>query len=293
MKEDRPSFTAAWVAACRGLGRLLPREALLADDPFGARFGGRAARLLERAGHRAPSLARATVELGGPLTRFILYMQVRTRLFDDVLRAFVREGGRQLVLLGAGFDCRAARFRGELDGANAVVFEIDHPATQARKRALLAGEPSARVEYLAWNFERGMDGLPAALAARGFDAASPALVIWEGVTPYLTEDAIEATVATVARLSARGSRLAFSYFDRELVTRPRAAERLVGGVVARVGEPFRFGWSPSALPAWLASRGFSLETDWPADRAAAELLPPRWARLVREASRHFAVARRS
>jgi O-methyltransferase involved in polyketide biosynthesis len=54
-------------------------------------------------------------------------MQVRTRLLDDAVRNFIDAGGRQLVLLGAGFDCRALRMP-ELDCAQ--VFEVDHPATQ-------------------------------------------------------------------------------------------------------------------------------------------------------------------
>src|SRR5258706_539991 len=61
---------------------------------------------------------------------WIAYMQVRTKLLDDAVRNFVELGGTQLVLLGAGFDCRALRMP-ELDGVH--VFEVDHPATQTHK----------------------------------------------------------------------------------------------------------------------------------------------------------------
>lgn len=50
----------------------------------------------------------------------------RTRLIDDVVSQALREGVRQLVILGAGFDCRIYR----LSGVNSVAaFEVDHPAT--------------------------------------------------------------------------------------------------------------------------------------------------------------------
>ena len=94
-------------------------------------------------------------------------MQVRTRVIDDALRDFVAGGGRQLVLLGAGYDCRALRLP-EL--AELRVFEVDHPATQAHKRDVLA---QLRVELAGaatstWDFEtRAMDDLPDVLAEAG------------------------------------------------------------------------------------------------------------------------------
>jgi methyltransferase (TIGR00027 family) len=291
VKAGRPSFTAAWVAGARGLGALLPPEARLAEDPFGARFGGRSATALARVGRSVPRVAGAALALLGPLAKSILYMQVRTRLLDDVLLEFARAGGRQVVLLGAGFDCRAARFREALDGA--VVYEVDHPATQARKRAVLGAAASARVEYLAWDFEQPTALLPSALAALGHDPRRPTLTIWEGVTMYLTDEAIEQTVAAVAAWTAPGSLLAFTYFERGAVERPSWRGRLLGRLVARVGEPFRYGWDPAALGAWLERRGFQLAFDRSADEAGRALLPARWARAVDDSTRHIALARRA
>src|SRR5262249_33283120 len=145
-------------------------------------------------------------------TAGVLWLQLRTRVLDRVLLDFVGAGGAQVILLGAGFDARAARFAREL--ARATVFEVDHPATMQKKREVLArlSPPSARVTYLPWNFEaRPMRELPAALAGLGHDARAPTLVLWEGVTMYLREQTIEATVAAVRALSAPGSRLAMNY----------------------------------------------------------------------------------
>ncbi|HEY7958262.1 MAG TPA: class I SAM-dependent methyltransferase, partial [Polyangia bacterium] len=129
------------------------------------------------------------------------------------------------------------------------------------------------------------------LAALGHDPNRPTLTIWEGVTMYLTEPAIDATVTAVRRLSAPESRLAFTYFDRAMLTRPNVRMRLAGRAVARLGEPFRFGWDPGGLESWLAERELTLVEDRTVDAYARALLPARWARRVADRGRHIAIAR--
>ena len=285
MQEGRASKTAAWVAAGRGLGAMLPERARLCDDPYGVRFGG--AEGLLRLHRRAPWLATHVV--APALAPGILYMQVRTRVIDDELRAFVASGGRQILLLGAGFDCRAARFAKQLE--HAMVFEVDHPATQARKRAVLAGEAAAKTVYLAWNFEeRAVGELPRELSVRGHDASRPTLTIWEGVTMYLQEASIDASVRAVRELSAPGSRFAFTYFDRTRLARPTLGMRVRGRAVARWGEPVRFGWDPAELPAWMRARGFEVLRDREARDWARDFLPPRWAARCAGVGSHIAIA---
>ena len=283
--QDRASRTAEWVAVNRTLGQKLPPEARLADDPYGALFAGTAARLF--AGH-SPRL------LTLPLWPSVLYMQVRTRAIDDALHAFVGGGGRQIVVLGAGYDCRAARFAGELAGAR--VFEVDHPATQVKKRSVLEHH-SVRSEarYLPFDFERRpVAELPLALAQAGHDARSPTLTIWEGVTMYLSDGAVDASVRAVHAYSATGSPLVVTYISRSELDHPGPLRKLVRHLVARAGEPFRFGWEPDELPAWLAERGYGIEWDRSISDLAAALLPARHARLLERwaHSQHIVLARR-
>jgi methyltransferase (TIGR00027 family) len=286
MRDGKPSFTAAWVAGCRALGVFLPDDARLASDPYGARFCGPAVRAVFAAAERVPALRPVAV---APVMPWVAYMQVRTRAIDDALRTFVAAGGAQLVILGAGFDCRAARFADLL--ATGRVFEVDHPATQSVKRAAMSAEAQAPVAYVPWNFEtRSLDELPAALAAVGLDSRAPTLVIWEGVTMYLSERAIEETLAAVRRLGAPGSMLVFNYIDRDRIEHPRGLARLVSGAVARLGEPHVFGWHPDELPAWLAARGFALEVDR-GEGELARLLPERMRALLRNTQTHVAIAR--
>jgi methyltransferase (TIGR00027 family) len=275
------------VAAARALGALLPDEAQLMDDPFGARVAGAPVARLVSWLRRRPGLKPLLRVAALPILPSITYMQVRTRVIDDVVRQFCGFGGTQLVLLGAGFDARAARLGRTLGGAR--VYEVDHPATQRLKRARFGD--AAGVVYVAWNFETDpMAALPARLEEAGLDRGRPTLTIWEGVTMYLSEPAIEYTVAAVRAWSAPRSQLCFSYFERDTLERPHPFHRVVAAAVRVWGEPFRFGWDPRRLPAWLSAHGFRLLVDEELRQAGRRLLPPRWAGLLRVGGRHVAVA---
>jgi methyltransferase (TIGR00027 family) len=299
MRDDTPSRTAAWVAAARHLGRLLPEDSRLVDDPFGAAFTSQVlARVIEDVVDEAPPTATLLAALRAmrhPITRvpglrsWILYMQVRTRVIDDAIRAFVAEGGRQLLVLGAGYDCRALRLP-ELDDAR--VFEVDHPATQSHKRKVLdeigAESPST---YVAWDFEsRPMEDLPEALAEAGHDPHTPTFTIWEGVTMYLTEPAIDSSLRAIAEWSAPRSELAMTYFAKARLAKPSLATRAIQAVVSTVGEPWRWGWAPEELPGYLHDRGLELIEDISLASAAAQLLPPELASYVSAHDRRVALA---
>ena len=283
--DGKPSRTAQFVAASRALGALLPDDAQLADDPFGARVSGAAVARLASLARRMPSLRPLLRVAAAPMMPMVAYMQVRTRLIDDVVRKFHGFGGNQIVLLGAGFDARAAR----LGDGTLRFFEVDHPATQSLKRELFG---DLRVTFVPWNFERdAMSTLGARLAELGHDPARPTLTIWEGVTMYLTEPAIADTVAAVRAWSARGSQLCFSYVERRQIERPKLTTRIITTAVRVWGEPWTFGWEPRELPAWLTHHQWHLVSDEDVDAAGQRLLPRRFAALLRKTGdRHIAVA---
>jgi methyltransferase (TIGR00027 family) len=292
MRDDTPSRTAAWVAAARHLGRLLPEDVRIADDPFGAAFTSLSlARMIEDAAGGGLRGIRGPISKLPGISRWILYMQVRTRVIDDIVRAFLNgdQPGAQIVLLGAGYDCRALRLP-ELEGRR--VFEIDHPATQGHKRRVLerldAQSPST---YVTWDFETmPTEDLPEALAEAGHDASAPSLTIWEGVTMYLTEPAINASLHAITAWSAPGSQLAMTYFAKNRIAEPSWTTRAIAAVVARVGEPWRFGWSPQELPGYLEERGLALVDDIALSDAARELLPAPLARQVDDSDRRVVLA---
>jgi methyltransferase (TIGR00027 family) len=260
MRPGQASRTAEWVAAARTLGRLLPKEQRLAYDPYGGAFATGLVRHATALLSAEPWLLQRLLARTPSLHAFLLWMQLRTRALDDVLLEFVGSGGRQIVVLGAGYDCRAVRFAHLLAEAN--VFEVDHPLTQARKREVVArAELRTPARYVSWDFEVGLAGLGARLVREGLSASHRVLTLWEGVTMYLQEPAIDATLAMLRGLGPTGSWLAFNYVDRRAVREPLGDQRLTQRLAASVGEPHRFGWEPAQLSAWLAQRGFTLMSD--------------------------------
>jgi methyltransferase (TIGR00027 family) len=281
MRANKPSRTAEHVAALRRLGTLLPAPARLVDDPWGAEWTGHVR--LRRLAETMPVVAQW---LSWPAWKWLLYMQVRTFALDQDVVRFAQSGGKQLVLLGAGFDARALR----LQELGLRVFEVDHPATQARKRPLVGNSAT----LVAWDFEHDtLRKLPARLFEVGYQLGERGCVVWEGVSMYLSEGAIEETFAMLHELLTDDSVLAFTYFSLERLQTMSWRERFIRRAVARGGEPWRFGWETDALPAWLATRGCALEHDDPTATLAARWLPEKFAIRLQEDQRRIAMATRS
>jgi len=284
MLDERPSVTAAWVAAMRTCGALLPPQYQLADDPYGAALAGS-----DRAVRLADSRLGRALALRPGFGTFVAYMQVRTRVLDDFARAIAKKPGAQVVVLGAGYDCRALRLP-EL--AHVPVFEVDHPATQRRKQRVLARlGASSPAHYVTWNFEeRPLAELPDELARAGLDRSAPTLTIWEGVTMYLTEGAIDASLRAIRAWSGPGSQLAMTYFERTRIAHPSPLLRLMRATVKRVGEPFIWGWQADELAPYLAPRGWRVIENRSLDDAAYELWPQDLAKIVNARGSRYALA---
>ncbi len=168
-----------------------------------------------------------------------VYLATRTRFFDDAVRDALADGIDQAVILGAGYDTRAMRLR----APGVTFYEVDHPATGAAKRAeveALAGYAKDAAVYVGCDFER--QDFVEELARAGFDRARPAVIVWEGVTYYLTEGAVRATLARVATLHP-ATRLFFDIVSKRFVAGagrdPKDLE--ARDRVAEMGEPLRFG----------------------------------------------------
>jgi methyltransferase (TIGR00027 family) len=198
----------------------------------------------------------------------------RTRFIDDAFVGAVEDGFEQVVILGAGLDSRAYR----IPGARRIrAFEVDHPATQAWKRdrveRLHGGAPS-HVTFVPIDFDR--QRLGEAMAGAGFQASVRTLFIWEGVTQYISAEAVDSTLRYVSGTAPAGSRIAFTYIDRAIIdgTVRMAEARRIVEEVARHGEPWRFGIDPYELPGFLADRGLRLIGDVGAEEYRARYLEP-------------------
>jgi methyltransferase (TIGR00027 family) len=249
--EAEPSRTAMMAAFARERHRLDPPPCVL-DDPF-------ARDLVGPAWEQIAALADA---LFSPDLQRRLWAGVvgRARYAEDRLtgRAFT-----QCVLLGAGLDSLAWRhpeFLGDL-----TLFEVDHPASQAwkRERVTELRLPLAdRHVFVPIDFE--VESLRTGLDKAGFDWAAPTLFSWMGVTPYLTTDAVEATLRTIATC-APGSEVAFSYRADESVLDDDTREivRIFEPLTVELGEPVRPGQSAEEMEQLVAACGLKV-ADHPA-----------------------------
>ena len=257
MREGRPSFTAAAVAAARGVASV---------DPFAGdllpRAIGIALHAAENASRRSPWVAAA---LNAMSLGLVDHIELRTAAIDEALREALDAGVAQLVILGAGLDARAWRIHGL---EHVIAFEVDHPSTQAYKRARFEMRASAVAElrFVSVDFER--ESLDDALAQAGHRATEKTFWIWEGVTPYLVPEATRATLAVIASRSAKGSRLAATYATPEATTLGPAMARAALVVFRGLGEPIRGMWTDEQIADALESVGFETLDDtapeeWP------------------------------
>jgi methyltransferase (TIGR00027 family) len=179
-------------------------------------------------------------------------MGARCEFLDAAMLEHV-PGCSQVVILGAGWDTRAY---GLLQSHDATLFEVDAPATQAVKRAAIdkTGLDASHVGFVPCDFneQSWLD----ALQEHGFDPEKRTFILWEGVTMYLEEHAIESTLRAVSTLPA-GSRIAFDFLSREWLEDTSAGKAASWSAQATYGEPFLFGFP--VMPDFLASLSEILE----------------------------------
>jgi methyltransferase (TIGR00027 family) len=122
-------------------------------------------------------------------------MLVRTRFIDEALERAVAGGAAHVVILGAGFDSHAYRCQELL--TNVRVFEVDRPATQELKQARVRealGGPPANLTYVPIDIQH--EDLADVLRRHGHDQSQRTFFIMEGVTVYVPEEGVRATLAT-------------------------------------------------------------------------------------------------
>ncbi len=179
-----------------------------------------------------------------------VFNQFRTVILDRAITSVPPP--EQLVILGAGLDSRAWRLDCLRD---TVVFEVDHPSSQASKRERSASVPykAKDVRFVAMDFER--DQLAPLLKSAGFDPGKRSFWLWEGVTMYLRPEQVSANLGAVAALSASGSRIALTYLRKKNGRIPRSL------FLALLGEPVRSAFARAEIAEMAQSRGWRVISD--------------------------------
>jgi methyltransferase (TIGR00027 family) len=260
MKEAKASRTAEYMALFRAIELTLPPGRRLFEDRFAAAFLSPTLRLVASLSRfrLAGAFVRAYIDHQWPGARTSAV--ARTKFIDDAVEAALSLGIVQVVILGAGFDARAYRIPGI---ERAAVFEVDHPFTSAKKRRVVEealGSLPHHVRYVPLDFNS--DSLSMMMSSTDYDPSLRTLFIWEGVTNYLTEAAVDGTLRWCAT-AAVGSTVLFTFIDRQVLVSPETFEGAakVFATLSAVEERWTFGLDPSRLSTYLDARGFMLDKD--------------------------------
>ncbi len=250
--ETRASGTAAATAFLRALAACDPDEALRGSDYLAGIFlEAEQQALLRDPAQRAWVLKN---QLAPGAYELIL---ARTAFFDQIVAQALKDNLEQIVLLGAGYDSRPYRFKELIRDTR--IFEVDAPPTQQRKQECLrqAGlSISPQISFAPIDFETG--SLREVLQAAGYQPTSQTLFVWEGVSYYLSREAVDQTLAAVRAISPVGSRLSFDYAALSAkVLNDEGVQEFRQLMRSRyANEPTRFGVPVGQIELFLNERGF-------------------------------------
>jgi methyltransferase (TIGR00027 family) len=191
MRVGKPSASAQTVATVRAHLTWMG----IVDDPLAHSMLRPRARLMARMLRRWPGSRYAH-------SPSFSFLAARTRFFDEEITRALDHGITQVGIIGAGYDTRAWR----LARPGVDFFEVDHPATQRDKqqRAPIKGP-----RYVPVDLCEG--GLAEQLVSAGIRPGAASVFILEGLTMYLSENAVTTTLSALAAISGPGSRMAANF----------------------------------------------------------------------------------
>ena len=249
MRKNQTSLTAAGIALMRAAESEKPADERICYDPYARQF--------------VPTwmyhifgffIKNGYAERRGPGVNG--FLAARERYIDDVLTRFMEQGLEQLVILGAGYDSRPYRF--DLSG-RVKTFEVDHPTTQLdkqKKAQIIFGKIPEQVNYVAIDFNT--QTLEEHLQVAGYDPRLKTLFIWQGVSMYLTCQAVDATLNFVVDHSGSGSAIVFDYIYSILLDGKQRQNEVTNMRRYRfmTGEGLTFGIPEGEIETFLKARGF-------------------------------------
>lgn len=255
MEANKASISAEMVARYRAAEYLLvPAEQRICNDPFAQHFlSAEAVRILHSPVRRTVCRLLLKFLIPGVYNAII----ARVRFLDDRLQECFEQGLEQVVILGAGYDTRAYRFDGLAEQVQ--VYELDHPATQAVKKAKIKEIFNLVPDHVTHvPVELDRDDLVGKLAAAGYDRQKKTLFIMEGLAMYLPPLFVDKILAFIRENSGSGSAVAFDYLPPSMVAgtvRAREGRSMIKSA-KKWGEPFRFGLNVTDAEGFMRFRGF-------------------------------------
>ena len=253
---EGPREMAEGIALQRYAESILPGDERIFFDPLAVHFID-PAKLEWARDHPAETRAMAE-DLERRMPGWSNSIRARVRYFDDATERAARDGVRQMVVLGAGYDTRAYRIEAVKDAVR--VFEVDRPPILARKTDIITrvlGAVPAHVTAVPLDLED--EDLWDRLARAGFSAELSTLFVLEGLVMYLPRDAVEGLLSGIARHAPAGSSVLFDCVPQSLADGTLDAEgaRNILAYTVERGEPILSGFAGGEVEPFLARLGFS------------------------------------
>jgi methyltransferase (TIGR00027 family) len=164
----------------------------------------------------------------------------------------IREGARQVLVLGAGFDTLCLRLAPQ--HSDVRFFEVDHPTTSAAKAngVALEGQPENMIQIAA---DLGERALSKVLSEDGrWQASQPSVLLAEGLFQYLKDEEVRGLLTEAAACTMPGSRIVFTHMI------PYEG-KLLPMILRVVGEPFRSAVRSEDLPRYIEGTGWAVISD--------------------------------
>ena len=191
----------------------------------------------------------------------------RTRFIDDLIELSTSIDIEQYVILGAGYDSRAHRLKLP---SKLKIFEVDQPEVQERKRSWLSAKiPNIEnVTYVSVDFNH--QSLKQQLLDAGLDQSKSTIYTLEGVSQYITKEALNSTLKELAVLNQNSnSKIFISYVNKLIKDDPKAcfglgysnpekAVKFITNGSAKVGEPWISFYSAKEIEDLLSQNSFTL-----------------------------------
>ena len=254
--------TAQGVAKQRLIETIAGPEKSVINDPYADKFviGSGVIKLM---GHRLNVWLTSKLAPG-----FHEHLISRTRFIDDLIEKSAKEGVQQYVILGAGYDSRANRLNLP---PSLKIFEVDQPEVSDIKLSKLPKDLPNLENITYVNVDFSYQSLSEQLLTAGFDQTKSTIFTLEGVSQYITKEAVSSTIQELSLITKDARSIFFmSYVDELLKKDPAACfgkgypnpskkANLIQTLSAKVGEPWISFYRDEEVESILAENGYAIK----------------------------------
>ena len=184
------------------------------------------------------------------------HFALRKRCITEYVEKAVKNGARQLIVIGGGFDTLSLQIAKKY--AAVKVLEIDHPATQSFKLKVLKGSKT-QVQFLGLDLSKSTKK-DLLLKSTLYSGEVKSVFVAEGLTMYIREKELEDILTFVRDESGPKSQFIFTYMQEQAPDNFQFhnASSLTNIWLKLKGESFTWGARKEHLEKILETKGFDI-----------------------------------